>query len=320
MGPWTGMGQQKSQGEKGMVVKNHTMPKLRGYTNKSGKFKEKEDGPDYEYRKHADDINLKETQLYISANCFKHHLFREQAYDLHFAQTNNAIEALCSITGLVRGYMITKGTEPLKKQAALFVEDSVDQLGNGNVEILSRCGDRENEKGELKRDGKTEKKANSFFTKLTFGDTEYETYASFNIEELQFISLDSKFDRKALSVSEKNREKAAEAVQDFICSINTNPDLKPVATFGHYVRKGTIYHQSQEGILLNNDAIQVLIDVMINRIRELCIRQGQGYMVVQDVTVDYNDDKMMRIKDKSASLNPTPTADYAVYYEAVEHE
>ena len=313
--------------EKGKVINNHTMPKLRGYTNLSGKIKE-ENG--YEYRKHPEEFNLKETPLYISSNCFRHHLFKEQAYDLHFAKTSNALQLVCSLTGLVRGYMITKtkaknktdedSVLSLKKQSALFVEDSVDKLNNGNLETFSRAGDRDSQKGIEREDGSTTK-ANSFYTKITFGDTEYHTFASLNIEELQFISLDNKFDRQALAVAEKDREVAAQTVQDFICSLNEDDNLHPTATFGLYVRKGTIYREPQEGILLNSDAVQVLINVMLNKIKNLCIRQGQGYAVVTDIEVDYNDsDKMMRLKgDKDlAFTEPAPQSELAVYYERVD--
>ena len=63
--------------EDGRTVDNHTLPKLRGYTNLSGKVKDS----GYKYRKEPTDINFKETPLYISQNCVRHHLFREQAYD-----------------------------------------------------------------------------------------------------------------------------------------------------------------------------------------------------------------------------------------------
>ena len=67
-------------GDGGTTVDNHSLPKLRGFSNLSGKVKE-ETG--YKYRKEASDINFDETPLYISQNCIRHHLFRDQAYDLH---------------------------------------------------------------------------------------------------------------------------------------------------------------------------------------------------------------------------------------------
>ncbi|MGL5948771.1 MAG: hypothetical protein ACRCYV_06930, partial [Aeromonas sp.] len=87
-------------GDDGKTVDNHTLPKLRGYTNLTGKVK---DETGYKYKKQATDINFKETPLYISQNCIRHHLFREQAFDLHFASEKNLKNILASITGLIPG-------------------------------------------------------------------------------------------------------------------------------------------------------------------------------------------------------------------------
>src|SRR5690606_14143014 len=90
-------------GDDGKTVDNHTLPKLRGYTNLTGKVK---DETGYKYKKQATDINFKETPLYISQNCIRHHLFRDQAFDLHFASDKNLKRVLASITGLIRGYVV----------------------------------------------------------------------------------------------------------------------------------------------------------------------------------------------------------------------
>ena len=69
----------------GKIIDNHTLPKLRGYTNLTGK--ESENG--YKLKKSPSDINFKQNPLYISQNCIRHHLFREQAFDLHYASDKN---------------------------------------------------------------------------------------------------------------------------------------------------------------------------------------------------------------------------------------
>lgn len=116
-------------GDDGKTVDNHTLPKLRGYSNLSGKVKE-ETG--YKYKKQAEDINFKETPLYISQNCIRHHLFRDQAYDLHYAKDKNLLDVLTSMTGLIRGYVVP--SSQCKRTSPLLLEDFVDQIGNGNFE------------------------------------------------------------------------------------------------------------------------------------------------------------------------------------------
>lgn len=284
------------RGDGGKTVDNHTLPKLRGYTNLTGKVKE---DTGYQYKKEATDIDFKKTPLYISQNCIRHHLFKEQAFDIHYAKKSNLAQVLASITGLMRGYVVPKTQN--KRTSPLLMEDFVDQLGNGNFEQFGQAGERD---------------SSSFFSKTTFGDTEYLSYGSISIEQLQFISLDKKFDREAMEVKEGQGEKVAQGVQDFIQSLNT--DLKPEATFHeNYVRKGTIFEEGEHGILLNDDAIQALVEQTLSDISELSIRQAKSYMYVDEITVDYNDSKkMMRIKQDESDISEEPESDYATYFYA----
>ena len=283
-------------GDGGKTVDNHTLPKLRGYTNLSGKVK---DDTGYKYKKEATDIDFKINPLYISQNCIRHHLFREQAFDLHNAGERNLQQVLTSVTGLIRGYVVP--SSQCKRTSPLLIEDFVDQLGNGNFEQFGQAGARD---------------SSSFFSKTTFGDTEYHSYGSISIEQLQFISLDNKFDRAAMIIKDGQGEQIAEAVQSFIKRFNT--DLNPQAVFHkNYVRRGTIFKEGEQGILLNNDAMQALIEYTLNSISELSIRQAKGYMYVDEILVDYNDsNKMMRIKRNPSAISETPETDYASYFYA----
>jgi hypothetical protein len=292
---WNGPTNLASDGA--MTANNHTMPKLRGYTNLTERKKE---GSEYTYRKTPVEVNFRETPLYISQNCIRHHLFRDQAFDVHYAnksKTDDLTHMLASVTGLVRGYVVPSSQN--KRTSPLLIEDFVDQLGNGNFEQFGQAGERD---------------SSSFFSKTTFGDTEYIAYGSISIEQLQFISLDKKFDREAMGIKVGQGAGIAQAVQDFIQSLN--PSLKPVATFHeNYVRSGTIFEEGEVGILLNQDAIQALVDYTIKLISELSIRQAKSYMYVDEVLIDYNDShKMMRIKRDESSAAATLESEFATYF------
>ena len=280
----------------GRTVDNHTLPKLRGYTNLTGRVK---DETGYKYKKEATDIDFKETPLYISQNCIRHHLFRPQAFDLHYAAEKNIEQVLASITGLIRGYVVP--SSQCKRTSPLLIEDFVDQLGNGNFEQFGQAGKRD---------------SSSFFSKTTFGDTQYISYGSISIEQLQFISLDNKFDRAAMNIKENQGEAVAKAVEDFIQSLS--PSLTPKAEFhASYVRGGTIFEIGEMGILLNQDAVQALVETALDMIRELSIRQAKSYMYVDEIEVDYNaSNKMMRIKRNPEEIELEPKESYAVYFEA----
>jgi hypothetical protein len=283
-------------GDGGKTVDNHTLPKLRGYTNLTGKIKE---GTGYKYKKEATDIDFKKTPLYISQNCIRHHLFRDQAFDIHYAAEKSLQGVLASITGLIRGFVVP--SSQCKRTSPLLIEDFIDELGNGNFEQFGQAGERD---------------SSSFFSKTTFGDTKYTSYGSISIEQLQFISLDKKFDRCAMVIKEGQGEDVAQAVQGFIQTLN--PDLNPQATFHHnYVRGGTIFEEGENGILLNNDAVQALIEHSLQMIRELSIRQAKSYMYVDEILVDYNNShKMMRIKQGEGDISEQPNSEYAVYFYA----
>ena len=290
----------------GRTVDNHTLPKLRGYTNLTGKIKE-ETG--YKYKKEAADIDFKENPLYISQNCIRHHLFRDQAFDLHFAAEKSLENVLASVTGLIRGYVVP--ASQCKRTSPLLLEDFVDTLGNGNFEQMGRSGSKEKEKNK-----KGEESSNSFFSKTTFGDTEYTSYGSIGIEHLEFISLDNKFDRAAMIIKDNQGQDVAQKVQDFIQSLA--PERQPKAVFHpNYVRKGTIYQEGEAGILLDQEAIDILVQTTLDLIANLSIRQAKGYMYVDSIEVDYNDsNKMMRIKRSPDEISPEPKTDYAVYFSA----
>ena len=298
-------------GDDNKELNNHTMPKLRGFNNLTGKIKE---GTDYKYKKQATDIDFKKTPLYISQNCIRHHLFKEQSFDLHFASDKNIQKVLSSLTGLVRGYVVPQGNQ-CKRTSALLLEDFVDQLGNGNFEQLSNASSIE--KIEDENGSITYKRGdNSIFSKTTFGDTKYISYGSISVEQLQFISLDKKFDRAAMVIKVGQGKQVADEIEQFLKSLNST--LKPEAIYhSNYVRRGTIFEEGEAGILLNHDAVKILIDATLEKLKNLTIRQAKGYMYVDQIEVDYNDsDKMMRIKRYPDQVNPALNNEFATYFYA----
>ncbi|MCK5666472.1 MAG: hypothetical protein KAI17_23435, partial [Thiotrichaceae bacterium] len=116
-------------------------------------------------------------------------------------------------------------------------------------------------------------------------------------------------------IKEGQGEETAAAVQTYIQSLN--PSLKPEAIFHpNYVRRGTIFEEGEVGILLNDDAIQILVEQTLQMTRELSIRQAKSYMYVDELDVDYNDStKMMRIKHNGA-VAEQPESAYATYFYA----
>lgn len=288
------------RGSDGKELNNHMMPKLRGYTNENGDIKE-ENG--YRYKKMATEINFKENPLYVSQNCIRHHLFKDQSHDMHFAAKKGSDKdpkkLLISISGLLRGYVVPN--TQCKRKSPLLIEDFLDQLGNGNFEQFGNSG---------------EKDSNSIYSKTTFGETKYIAHGSISIEDLQFVSLDKKFDRESLVLkNDKEGEALAKEVSDFIASLDPVSGSGVVVEYGDFVRAGTIYNEPEKGLLLNDTAISILVDLMLEMIEELSIKQAKGWLSVSSLEVDYNNsNSMMRIIKDPQSVEEEKESDYAVYY------
>lgn len=294
-------------------VTNHSMPKLRGYTN----IKEyNEDGSAKSFKK-PEEVDMSTVQLYISQNCIRHHLFKNEHYNLNSPSLlKEPIKLLCSVTGLLRGFVIPKNEN--KRTSPLLITDFVDQLGNGNFEQMGRSGSKEKETNKAGKE-----KSNSLFSKLTFGDTKYVAYGSISIEQLQFIPLSADFGRQAIAINDhKEGEAIAATLTEYLINLSDN-ELAKATYHENYVRRGAIFDEGEAGVLLNDDALDVLVNETISLVESLSIRQAKGYMYVDTVEVDYNDGgakEMIRIKrtESEYHLNikdkKTAYDKYAVYY------
>lgn len=289
------------------TLQNHTMPKLRGYSNK--RFKE--DGG-YSF-KFADEVDFEKNKLYISQNCIRHHLFKQDGF-IDYQNKDIAInmdKLICSLTGLLRGYVIPN--QEYKRTSPLLITDFEDTLNNGNFEQMGRAGSKKKQKTQS-----GSKKSNSLFSKTTFGDTLYEAYGSISIEQLQFIPLDDTYGRKAYVAEQKEAQELAEKVTNYLLSLDDTK--RPQVRYNKkFVRRGAIFSEGEAGLLLNDDAIDIAVNRMLSLIKELVIRQAKGYMYVDDILIDYNDsekpEEMFRIfKDDESSLNESKQSDYAVYF------
>jgi hypothetical protein len=289
-------------------VNNHSMPKLRGYTN----VKEYGENGEAKFYHHPESVDFSKVKLYISQNCIRHHLFRDEHYSLNSPKlVTNTIDLLCSITGLIRGYVIPKNEN--KRTSPLLLTDFVDSLGNGNFEQMGRSGNKEKEETKSGKE-----KSNSMFSKTTFGDTEYEAYGSISIEQLQFIPLCADFGRQAMIINnDKEGHEVAQKLESYIKSLTDKSDVS-VTYHDNYARRGSIFNEGEQGLLLNDSAIDVLINETLDLIKNLSIRQAKGYMYVDSIEIDYNSGSgsdMMRIKRNPGAVQSLKDQSYAVYFE-----
>lgn len=274
----------------GKEVNNHLLPKMRGV-----------DLLRVKYFQDIDDRAI----LYISQNCIKNAIFKSFTYGLKEVSLENVDEVLQSLVGLVRGYVIAKDKTSLKRKSPLFLEDFVAEEGTKlNYEQFSQSAAR-NE--------------TSIFSKHTVGEVKYTAFGSINIEDLQFLPLEDSLGRSCYRevITEDEGHSLAEAITSYLKTLDFDGVKSPEAVFANnYVRINAVSKAGEAGILLNDDAISLLVEEVLSLIRDLYISRSRAYVEVKDFIVDYNDGKPMRIKSQLDSIDSVKSTNYAVYYES----
>lgn len=294
---------------------NHNMPKLRGYSNK--KQVKNDSNQTFEVLKEASEVNFSGNPLYISQNCIRYHLFKNDVINWQHPKIHeNVDKVLCSMTGLLRGYVIPKNEN--KRTSPLLLTDFTEIDGKGNFEQMGRAGSKEKHETKSGKD-----KSNSLFSKTTFGDTKYEAFGSINIEQLQFISLSNAYGQEAIQITtDKEGKELARKIESYIKTLDFSTDRVQATYHRNYVRQGTIFADGQKGIVLNDDAIDALVKQMLMMIESLGFSQAKGFMHVDEIEVDYNNFEkpkdMYRLKTGFGDTNPEKNEPYAIYYKAGE--
>lgn len=125
--------------------------------------------------------------LKISSNCLRHSIF-ENDYDV----TNGSIMRndnfmsyyVSSSAALLRGYMFATEKRTLKRKSPITITSALETSGSTIIpDLHSVSGD---------------KSENSLFYIETTGKTKYEAKGNINLKELEFLSCDDFFDRRAV--------------------------------------------------------------------------------------------------------------------------
>lgn len=275
-------------------VENHILPKMRGV-----------DIHRIHNHKQIDD----NAKIYISQNCIRQAIFKDYSYGLKSVNTSNVSDVLCSLLGLVRGYVIAEDKTSLKRKSALYITDfNASEDTKINFEQFSQAGKRD---------------STSIYSKHTGSYTKYTAHASINIEDLQFLPLEDKLGRscyKEIILPEEGIELARKITQS-IKDLDFNNEKKPEAIFNiNYVRVNSICKIGEAGILLNDDAIDIIVKEVISLIKNLSIIRTSGYMNVSSVLVDYNANNPLRIANSLDNAETEKKENYYVYYESKENE
>lgn len=277
-------------------IDNHLFPKLRGLDPmRKIANDEKTKGLS------LGDPELGNAVLIVSANCIRSHIFKNVSFGIQDVTRATAGDALASLHGLVRGYLITDGGANFARKSALYLTDFECKNPQLTYNQASKAGAR------------SETSIFSYFN--TGSNLEYSAKGSLSIEDLQFIPLENSLGRSSYSeaISEEEGTLIATHITEYLCDLSGNKLVE--ATFvNNAIRKGSFAQNGEAGILLNTHAIDVIVKEIIDMISSLYIRQGKGYLRVTDVVVDYNTGQTLRAENDFSKAQEKNNQEYALYY------
>lgn len=267
---------------------NHILPKIRGL--------------DIHRVNYLNEIDNR-ARLYISQNCIRQAIFKDYSYGLKNVTLENVSDVLCSMLGLVRGYMIAENTTSLKRKSSLYITDFVSSEDTKlNFEQFSQSGKRD---------------STSIYSKHTTGKTKYSAYGSINIEDLQFLPLEDSLSRSCFRevLAEQEGFDLAEKITQSLKDMDFSGEKNPEAVFcNNYKRVNSICKVGEAGILLNDDAIDIIVKETLSLIENLSVVRTSGYVTVNKITVDYNCGIPLRLKNDIDNIEEEKNEKYHVYY------
>ena len=264
--------------------------------------------------------------LFVSPNFVRNALFKADSESMHLmnqavkdddARTKNqrtfeeCLAVLASPIGLLRGYLFTGNS--WNRKSPLMVEPLVEVGGQGSFYHQMASGGSKGGQEEGKSD-------TSLYSQNDYGDTRYVGYASINIEDLQHIQISNELDQESIGCNTlEERQRVASAIAESIERMKgpQHQDLKPKAELGHYCRVNSSFDDTQELVVLNDDALDILVDYIVELFEEFSI-QNKGWVAACSVTRDYNTKPFpMGIKKPEHECTTERTEPYARYFERV---
>ena len=303
----------------GQVVRNHRLPQLGGVDpyRAGGSAGSGAVGGGIPY---LDDPRFTASPLVVSAGCVRAALFGDVSRGLAEVTRENAAAVIASLVGLVRGYLIT-GPSTVGRTSALSVTDWTCAEPRLAFRYATNRNTRHTERG-----------ATSFrSTHASSGTLVYRGKMSLSIEELQYLPLEHSLGRSVYddTITAADGERVAAGVRAYLGELARDlglDGLAPKASFVRAVRVNAVAQLRDTGVLLDDDALRVLVTEMRRRIETLEIRRATGYLrVTDDVVVDHNDGRLFRCADEPGCAVDACDGPFARFYrgepvDATEHD
>jgi hypothetical protein len=288
----------------GKTVDNHMFPKLRGL-DPMQRIAKGEDGRTQAFS--LTDPEIANAKLIVSAECVRSQIFKDVSFGLRQVTVENVAEVLASLHGLVRGYLITAGGRNFARKSCLYVTD----FECAKPDLAFNQGTNSKARG-------TELEETSIYSYFKTGkDLHYTGKASLSIEDLQFIPMENSLGRSAYDhqVTVETGQTVAAKITQFLGDLAPAGVVPQARFIKKAVRLGAVSKVGDAGILLNDDAIRVVVGQVRELLDTLCIRQGKGYLQVTDVRVDFNNGgRVFRSESDPVVADAQGVGPFAAYY------
>lgn len=215
-------------------------------------------------------------KLCISSNCLRNAVF---GGDFPFQNTtilhhpDLLIQVLGSVASLLRGYMYAAEGKPALKRKSPMMITAAEQTSEGMsyFEVGTMSGAKKTKEDE------DEAGDTSLHYEEKISGVDYEFEGALDLGELQFVSFSQAYDRLAVlpDYEEEYRKALATALGSKIGDV------------GFYLRKGALIRTPEEGLLLTQDQVAVLVAEFFQRLMALHIRRAKGYAALAELEVKF---------------------------------
>lgn len=184
---------------------------------------------------------------------------------------------------LERGYMFAKDStsESFKKKSCVCLSDAVEISSCPNskvsLEVHSRAGSKDNI---------------SLFYEENVGNLNYKSVGCIDLTELQFISMDDKYDRRAVSDDNvANFDIYTKALTLNLPFFNEKPSY-------YYMENSYLEDEwAEKGILLSHDSVDWMVKDILARILKVNIWRSGAYFKTTSVKILYTDENGVNFED-----------------------
>jgi hypothetical protein len=209
-----------------------------------------------------------EFSVKISSECFKHSLFRNDYVADNPAIMQNKMlmnQFMASIPGQIRGYLFTGTTQTLKRKGSISITDVL-QTCNAESKIDTHTKDIDNTHPSVKT---------SMYAKENVGKIKYAGRGDIDLQNLQFLSCDAAYDRRAFS--EDDFLMFGKMIKSNIS--NFTPKL------GYFKLKTAATDIPEYGMEYSNEGVLFLIKEYLSRMLEVQIKRSGAYADISKVEI-----------------------------------